>query len=308
MTVGSIVGGGFRLVREQPKAVAIWAVVLLLASGLSIALLMPLFQDMAREQMAQAANAATQPPVFHPERLAWIFLFDLVLALIYVVLFAASVRATARIGSGTLGYLRVGMDELRLIGLILILTHAAILAEVVAVLGVVFVGVVLGLVAGKAATTIVLVILGAIAFGGLIFAQVRLSLAGVLTVLRGRITIGESWSLTMGRFWRLFGAYLVLTLGFMIVSVGLLAMVNPHLVAAYFSFDQQAILAAGQEQMARQASHPVAALLPQLLLGAVVTGVVFAIFSGEVTTATLELEAEAAAQSDRPSAGSGPWS
>jgi hypothetical protein len=44
---------------------------------------------------------------------------------------------------------------------------------------------------------------------GLIYFSVRLSLASPLTFASGRIQVFGSWAMTRGRFWPLFGTYLI---------------------------------------------------------------------------------------------------
>ncbi|MGZ6016919.1 MAG: hypothetical protein ACXWKM_14365, partial [Phenylobacterium sp.] len=57
----------------------------------------------------------------------------------------------------------------------------------------------------------------------IVYVLVRLSLAPVATFAERRLAVFESWSLTRGQFWRLFGAY-VLALACVVV-VGFLALV-----------------------------------------------------------------------------------
>lgn len=291
MNTGSIIAGGFRLVREQPRSVALWTLLLIVAFGPFVLLMSPLYGELAQQQAAAMAGGAVTPG-FHGRMIAWILLLDVAVLVLYIVIFAAAVRAVARTPGHRIGYLRIGMDEVRLLGLGLILLGALIVAEIVSVLFIILVSVVFGLLIGKAALVPIMACFGFMLFCALVYAEVRLSLAGALTVLHGRIVVKDAWRLTKGCFWRLFGAYLVLSIIFVFVTLVLLAIFSPHLLAAYFAFDQTALLAASQEQAARFASHPLLAILPQVLIGSAVTGVMLAVSFGAVATAAIELEAE----------------
>jgi len=147
----------------------------------------------------------------------------------------------------------------------------------------------LALVIGKAGGVIIAVIMGCVLFGAAIYAQVRLSLAGALTVIRRRIVIKDAWHATKGRFWTLFGVYLLIWLAFLIITIVITALTNPHLLVAYASFDAQAINAVAQEQLAQQGAGPSIGLIVQMLLGAVLFTAMLAVAFGAVATAALEL-------------------
>ena len=119
---------------------------------------------------------------------------------------AAMIRAILHPTEEGLGFLRVGVDELRQLGLGL-LTFAVFFGANVAlltVLGLIVaaIGGALNVTAGSAA---MLMILGLIC--GTSYLAVRFSLAPALTFDSGRIDLLGSWSLTRGRFWPLLGAY-----------------------------------------------------------------------------------------------------
>ena len=137
MSVSSIIGGGIRLVRTQPRVVAIWGALYLVVMVVMVAALFPAMAPLAeaqRQAMANRAAGIATPPVFHGEVFAMIFLFELIFFFFMIILFAAAVRAVVQPVGDRFAYLRIGMDELRLLGLIVIFVVAGFLVEVLAVL------------------------------------------------------------------------------------------------------------------------------------------------------------------------------
>lgn len=290
MSAGSIVGGGIRLVRTQPKTIAIWTGLYAVAMlAVMIASRPWIAAAMAFQQQAAANAAAGTPPSLPAGWITLLFVFQLLFLIGAVIAFAAVVRAVARPGGDRFAYIRVGMDELRLIGLCVLFGIAAIVAEIVAGLAIVLVGVLVSLVAGKAAAFAVAAILVLALLGGAIYVEVRLSLAGALTVMRRKIVIGAAWRATRGHFWSLFGAYALLAIALFAMTIVVVALTEPHLLAAYARLDPQAIEAAGQEQLARQGQGLSAAMIVQLVIGAMFGVVAGAVTCGAVATAAIEL-------------------
>ena len=147
------------------------------------------------------------------------------------------------------------MDELRLFGLLLGL---AILFMIAFIIGMIIVSIVAGglIALGSVfkAFGILVIILGVIGmFAAPVFFIVRLALAGPLTILRGRITIGEAWRLTRGHFWTLFGAYAVIA----VISMVVLGVLVPLTLGAEM-----------QQSMMQQMLHPNDPLIKQQYLAA----------------------------------------
>jgi hypothetical protein len=297
MSVSSIIGGGIRFVRTQPRVIAIWGGLYFAVVGVCMAIFMPAAASMMEFQRQAAANAAMgikTPPVFPAGMFAGIFLFELIFFLLMIVMFAAAVRAVVRPTGDRFAYIRVGMDELRLIGLGVIFVVAAIVAELLAILLLVLIGVILSFVVGKIAGTIVAVVLGLVLFGAAIYAQIRLSLAGAFTVMQRRIVIKDAWRATKGQFWTLLGVYFLIALTFFIATILIVAVTNPHLLSAYASLDPQAMNVAVQEQIARQTAGLSVGLIIQMVIGAVLGTVMMAVVFGAVAAAALELQEAAA--------------
>lgn len=202
VTVGSILSGTFRFVRNNVPAILVWSGVIFLLSLATMALMQPTHSPQAIGVTATEGGSRA-------------VLSMLVMLLVSVVLWAGALRGVLSPEKGGPGYLRLGMDELRLLAcaLILILAFYLILA-----LGGVVIGLVLGLL-GTATGVESLSIVHIMIFGMVASAIVlgpllgtRFSLAGPLTLLDRKVIIGPSWRLTRGNFWRLLGAYLVIVL------------------------------------------------------------------------------------------------
>jgi hypothetical protein len=120
---------------------------------------------------------------------------------------AAVARAVVRPGESAFGYLRLGMDEVRVfvvtlvIGIIIAL--ACIPAAIVA-------GIVVGIVAATLADNVGLALgVGMLAYVAfiafIIWLSVRFSLAVPITVAERRFAIFDSWRMTKGHVWGLIG-------------------------------------------------------------------------------------------------------
>ena len=291
MTVGSIIGGGIRLIRTQPQVVAVWVVLYGIAMALFTAAIRLFMAPITAMQQQNAANAAAGikvPPVFPATAFGSLFLLELIFAVLVVIAFAAVVRAVTRPTGDRFAYLRIGMDELRLIGLGVLLAILFLFVELAGLLVVFLLGALSGYILGKSGGMVVGVVLGILLFCALVYAQIRLSLSGALTVIAGRIVIKDAWRAAKGHFWTLFGAYLVIGLIIMSLGILLLAATQPHLLAAYASFNPQAIQAAAQEQAKAQVGISFGYVI-QMIVGAVITIPLYIVFFGAVATAAVEL-------------------
>lgn len=226
VTVGEIVGGGFRLVRERIGAVLVWASLYLAMNVLLAVSMRPMLQQMAIAQRAGNFAAAPQAVL---ASMGQIYAVNFCALVFVIVLYAAGLRAAVRPQEARFAFLRVGFDELRLLALIvgLIILFGAVFTVVVvalvAIVGLLSLG--SGLVAGVVATPLTLGV-----FAALLYVQVRVSLVFPLTLLRRRIALSEAWALSKGHFWVLFGAYLVVAVILLavFVAVGTVTM-GPYL-------------------------------------------------------------------------------
>ena len=291
ITVGSLLNGGIGLVRSQPKAVAIWgALYLILTLGMLYAI-RPFVTSMAAIQQAQLAGGTPQLPVM-PQGLGLFALAYLALIVAVVSVFAAAVRATAKGGDDAAAFLRLGMDELRLIGLGVIFVIAFIVLEIVALI--VF-GLIVGLgsLGGPLTGSILGAVLGLALLCAFVWVEVRLSLTGAMTVLRGKIIVGDAWRETRGHFWTLFATFLILTTAYLVLTIVVVGVTNPAMFAAYAGGMKPAAMAGlMQAQSNAMANGLPIALIVQSLIGAVVGAVTFAIVFGTVATAAIALSGD----------------
>ena len=203
---------GFRVVWERPWAVAIWAAVwfvvslalnlfVAISAGSAVGQLTPLSFDSPADVQKAAAWLRQVAPTY----LVMMFVALVLLS----VFFAAMNRAVFRQTESRFGYLRLASDELRQLGLFLllllllfgfyfvVLTVASIIVRVLMATA--------GADAGLIATAVMIPIV----IAAVIFFGVRLSLASPLTFVTGRVNVFGSWAMTRGRFWPLFGTYLI---------------------------------------------------------------------------------------------------
>lgn len=221
---------GFRITREKPRVLLIWAGFYLIISLLMPVLLVTMGGQnlMALEAQANNPNADPQAALDNLAALGPLYAILIPMGLaVQAVLAAAVYRAILRPEDTGFGYLRLGQDELRLTVLTLIyflLSLAAV--TIVVLLG----GIGAGMAYGLLGSPLFGVGLGLFFLGLLLYVAVRLSLAPVITFAERRISVFDSWALTKGQFWKLLGAYVLAIAS--VVVVLLLAMVIFMAIAA----------------------------------------------------------------------------
>ncbi len=201
--------GGLGVLRRRPAALAVWAVLLLLFGLLSgvamVATVGP--QLTAVRSMGMTADPAARATMFGA-LLPFYAVFLVVLLIFYCICYAAVNRSMLRPETGGPGWLAAGGDELRQAAC-LILTGLVLLGVYIG--GLIVVSLIMGLAVAALSTGGILVgvAAGLALLGLLIWLAVRLSLASPLTFDTRRVRLFGSFALTRGRFWKLFGAYLL---------------------------------------------------------------------------------------------------
>lgn len=271
---------GFRLTKEQPRTLLIWAAFNLAISVVSLVLLIGLGGSSlaAMMEMEQAAGAQADPAQAMEalRSLGLIYALVLPVALITQSMLGAAVyRAVLRPADGGVGYLKLGADELRLIGLSVIYFLLMIAGVVgVTLLASIVVGLI-GATLGGPAAALIGVGVGLFVGGLMIFVIVRLSLAGVITFAQRRIAVFDSWSLTRGQFWNMVGAY-VLTLAAIMVIVILSLIIFTAIAAIASGGDFAAVGTIFSPDVSSLAAYMTPTMVAYTVFGALLNAVYYA--------------------------------
>ncbi len=200
---------GFHFIRRQPTTVLIWAGAYLVYQLANETLLVSLAGDKLAVLQSLSETNRTDPAAALAmlPSLALVFVVALPVALAFLsVMNSAVYRALMRPEDVSPGYFRLGQDEVRMAGLILIWVLLAI-GYGFLVLFVSAMGAAIGFASPAPVRPIFFTLWGAAALAALIYPTVRLSLSMPLTVASRHIHVFDSWILTRGRFWSLLGAY-----------------------------------------------------------------------------------------------------
>lgn len=263
---------GFRLTRRAPLAVLSWAAAYAVFIGLMFLLVGPHFVTVLSVISEMQAQGQTEPSPEDVERLAQAYGVIIGWAMPLGLLFSAVIstaiaRSVIRPEDRRFGYLRVGKDELRVLG-------ASLLVSLI-MFAVTFVGFMVVTLATAGAMALpalwlVVVLLSLAIIGLLIWLSVRLSLVVPSTFAEGRIMLKPAFAMTGKKvFWPLLGMAIIA--GIMAMLVGLLG----SAVAAPLS-----LMVGGSEQMVAMQGASVPSLLsalgPMLAVSLVVQAVLSA--------------------------------
>lgn len=247
---------GFRLTRRAPLAVLSWAAAYAVFIGLMFLLVGPHFVTVLSVISEMQAQGQTEPSPEDVERLAQAYGVIIGWAMPLGLLFSAVIstaiaRSVIRPEDRKFGYLRVGKDELRVLG-------ASLLVSLI-MFAVTFVGFMVVTLATAGAMALpalwlVVVLLSLAIIGLLIWLSVRLSLVVPSTFAEGRIMLKPAFAMTGKKvFWPLLGMAIIA--GIMAMLVGLLG----SAVAAPLS-----LMVGGSEQMVAMQGASVPSLLSAL--------------------------------------------
>jgi hypothetical protein len=224
---------GLRIVRERPAAFGVW---LLINVGLGLvgttAMISVMGPRIAQMQAMTAAGAAANPAAALAiwRMLGPLFVLQFVVFLAYYAIGYATIdRAVLRPSETRFAYLRLGSDELRQLGLMLLIFAVGIGAYIAFLIVGVIVGTIGFLVLRSLSPALggLAIFVGFLAaLCGFIFVGTRLSLASAITFATRRVDLFSSWSLTRGKFWPMFATYLVAWLLMILIYVVGLALIS----------------------------------------------------------------------------------
>lgn len=261
---------GFRLARRAPMALLAWAAAYIVFFAVFFAVAGGSLINIINlaEQIEQSAEPSMDDLMVVFRAYGSMMLLALPLSLLFsAVLTAAVARSVLRPEDKRFGYLRLGRDELRILGATLIV---ALLMFAVVMAGSVVVGGFLGMAGALSAPFLILpaVLSGLALVAVSAWLTVRLSLVAPTTFAEQKIAIKESWAMTKGRFWPLLG--MAVLAGVMSMLVGLLG----SIVIAPLN-----LIFGGLESLAGAETTNIATLLVKFWPALLVWGVVNALLS-----------------------------
>lgn len=215
----SIAAEGFRLMRDYPVAVGVWAGVIAVAAAVAIGLIAATVGFAALSNfpaLMQAAQTDAEPdPAMVLSMLSGFFVMLAIVIVITVVVEAVLVtavkRAVLRPDEPSTFFMRLGMDEVR--------TFAVVLVRAMMVWALCVVVFALALLLGRLIHPAVGVLLGLAALPGLAYVWVKLSLAVSQSFAERRFVLFGSWTLLRGQFWPVLGAYVLALIFYFIISI-----------------------------------------------------------------------------------------
>lgn len=281
---------GFRVVRRKPLAVVFWALAYMAMMGTGFALAGGSIAGLvaAMESLEKSGTAT-------PEEMAAVWngympLIALVMAgsLVFgAVLYAAVVRSVIRPEESAFGYMRIGMDEVRVLVVSLALTVLYLVFMIV-------VGIVMGILVALTTQTgipalwilVVLAALGAVVL--LVWLAARFSLAVPITVAERRIAIFDSFAMTRNHAWPIVGMAIIAAV--MSIVVGLLGglVTLPAKMILFANGDIGSMAGQGTLQIL-QAAWPM--ILGWIVIQAVLSALQLAVVYAPYTAAYRDLKA-----------------
>lgn len=268
---------GFRIARREPKTILAWSgVQLIFAIAVTIATVPfvgPLMALQAQQTPPAKLTAAQLAAVLEPALGFLGAMIPLELAL-FSVLGAAVYRTVLRPQEKGFFRLKLGGDELRMailwieLGFLLWAVGAMVMFAVLIVGSLVGVAAKDPIGAGLATAALCYLIVLAV----MVWLAVRLSLAAPLTFATRKVQLFAAWKLTRGRFWPLFGCYLLSVIFMAIVMLATLSVIALVALAMSGGSMTDAAKSLGHPDYASFAAYLTPARIVQLLLNALAGG------------------------------------
>jgi len=219
---------GFRVVRRHPVALIFWSLFYVAAVAVLLALVGSSLLGLAAAAEQLKASGSTSPDDFIPLLRGYSALLPIVMPVSLIasaIIYAAVSRSVLRPAENALGYIRLGMDEFRVL-VVSIVLFLVFMALMFVVSGIISLAIGMTAAANAPALWLVVVLLVCAAIALFIWLAVRLSLAIPITMAEGRIAIFDSFAFTKGQFWPLFGMAILAGVLSIVVSMlgGLVAL------------------------------------------------------------------------------------
>ena len=275
---------GFRLVRRNPLALVAWSLLYAVVSVASLFAMSRAMGPLARvTEMAEAMEGVTSPPPADVAALfqamgslflsiGWLFPVSIIVS---AMLAAAVARGVLHPRAGGFGYLRLGMDEVRVVVVTVVLSLLWIILFAALIFAV---GLAAGLAqaSGNRIAVLVAVVVGLAGVALSIWLAVRLCLAVPITVAQKRIAIFDSFPVTKGRFWPLLG--MIILTAVMVVIIGVLSSIITMPLAMMSGLAPWSLGSDGSDLAALQARFDITN--PWVIASAFVEAVVYALTVG----------------------------
>jgi hypothetical protein len=219
ISVSDAVGEGFSLIRRQPGAVALWALLTMGFLVVRIAASLPAYAAV----FAQIARGGASPDVTTmlpqlQQAQALGFLLGLVSLMVSAVVVCAVFRAVLHPEQNAFGYMRVGSAEIFLFVFIIVAVIVFVIGAVIVAMPLAIIGALIGRSAPAGAAVFgVIAVLAVLA--GVTYLLLRLSLIGPMMVDDGQFNLGGAWALTRGKVGSLFLIALLLIVMVIVAEV-----------------------------------------------------------------------------------------
>lgn len=211
---------GFRVVRRNPLVILWWSLAYLIFFAVLLAAVGgPILAMLPQLQALEGSEPSMDELMPILNLYGTILLIAMPLGILLgAVLNAAVARSVLSPGSSAFGFMRLGMDEVR-VAVVTFVLALVFMAIYVALVGVVAAATMAVYSANEGAGVAVGILGGLTAIFIFIWMAIRLSLAVPIVVAENRFAFFDSWGLTKGRFWSLLGMTLIAFVMAIVVSV-----------------------------------------------------------------------------------------